>query len=63
MHKKRSPEEVVPTELTVTLRAHIVRDLETMEKNTKRSIDDLVQTALLMFIATHNDFLGLRKSG
>lgn len=56
-----TPEDVAPAQLTVTVKAHIVRDLKEMEKNTKRSVDDLVTTALLMFIATHNDYLGLRK--
>jgi hypothetical protein len=61
MKKTYKPEELVPQPLNLTLRSHIVRDLKEMEKNTKRSVDDLVTTALLMFIATHNDYLGLRK--
>jgi hypothetical protein len=61
MKKNYKPEELAPQQLTLKLRSHIVRDLKEMERNTKRSIDELVQTALLMFIATHNDYLGLRK--
>jgi hypothetical protein len=61
MKKTYKPEELVPTPLQLTLKAHVVRDLKEMEKNTKISIDELVGTALAMFIATHNDYLGLRK--
>lgn len=58
MKKKLSPEEVAPTPMTVTLKAHIVRDLREMERNTKMPVDELVTKALMMFIATHNDYLG-----
>ncbi len=61
MQKTYKPEELVPTPLQVRLSAHIVRDLKTMESNTKIPVDQLVTTALQMFIATHNDYLGLRK--
>lgn len=61
MKTKHTPEELKPTQLTVSLRAHIIRDLECMEKNTKQPLDELVSKALLMFIATHNDFLGKYK--
>lgn len=61
MKKTYKPEEMVPTPVTVTLKAHIVRDLKEMEKNTQITVDELVSTALSMFIATHNDYLGLRK--
>ena len=61
MKKTYKPEELVPTPLQVTLKSHIVRDLKEMEKNTKIPVDDLITTALQMFIATHNDYLGLRK--
>lgn len=61
MKTKLTPEELSPTELKVNLRAHIIRDLKCMEKNTKQSVDELVTKALLMFIATHNDFLGKYK--
>jgi hypothetical protein len=61
MKKTYKPEELVPTPLQVTLQSHIVRDLKEMEKNTKIPVDDLITTALQMFIATHNDYLGLRK--
>ena len=62
MKKQHSPEDLSPTPLTVTLKAHIVRDFKTMEKNTKISIDELVTKALQMFIATHSDYLGRNKS-
>ena len=58
MKKNRPPEDLVLTPLTVRLKTHIVKDLKEMEKNTKRPMDDLVTTALLMFIATHSDYLG-----
>ncbi len=61
LKKKINPEDIVPTPLTLTLQAHIVRDLKTMEKHTKIPVDDLATKALLMFIATHNDFLGKRS--
>ncbi|MBY0370003.1 hypothetical protein K2X33_04905 [bacterium] len=61
MQKTYKPEELTPTPLKVTLQAHIVRDLKAMESNTKIPVDEMVSTALKMFIATHNDYLGLRK--
>ncbi len=61
MKKQMKPEDLAPAPITLKLRAHILRDLKEMEKNTKQSVDELVTTALLMFIATHNDYLGLRK--
>lgn len=61
MQKTYKPEELVATPLQVTVQAHIVRDLKAMEKNTKIPLDQLVTTALQMYIATHNDYLGLRK--
>jgi len=63
MKKHYTPEELSPTPITLNLRSHIVRDLKIMEKNTKQTVDDLVTKALLMFIATHNDFLGRNKVG
>jgi hypothetical protein len=63
MKKHYTPEELVPTPLTINLKSHIVRDLKLMEKNTKQPINELVTKALLMFIATHNDFLGRNKVG
>ena len=48
------------TVFQVTLKTHIIKDLKDMEKNTKVSVDALVEKALLMFIATHSDFLGKR---
>ncbi len=61
MEKKYKPEELTPVSFQLNVRAHIVRDLKEMERNTKMSVDELATKALLMFIATHNDFLGLRK--
>lgn len=49
-----------PTSMTVTLPAHIVQSLKTMETNTTMSVDELVSIALKFYIATHNDYLGLR---
>jgi hypothetical protein len=62
MKKNRSPEEIEPTTLTVTLKAHIVHDLKKMEQNTKQPVDELVAKALMMFIATHSDYLGRHRT-
>jgi len=62
MKRKLTTEESQPTPLNVTLKAHIVRDLKEMEKNTKITVDELVTKALQMFIATHSDYLGKNKS-
>jgi len=35
-----------------------IEDLKTMEKITLKSINELVKTSLMMFIATRNDILG-----
>lgn len=59
--KEYNKDELAPEKLTVTLRTHIVKDLKTMANHTKTPVDELVSTALLMFIATHNDFLGKYK--
>jgi len=61
LKKKESPEDRIPTPLNLTLQAHIVRDLKAMEKHTKIPVDELATKALLMFIATHNDYLGKRS--
>lgn len=61
MKRKRSPEELAPTDFSVKLPAHVVRDLKEMEKNTKQPVDRLVTTALQMFIATHSDYLGKHR--
>jgi hypothetical protein len=58
MKKNYSPEELANTEITLNLKAHIVRDLKEMEKFTKMPVDELATKALMMFIATHNDYLG-----
>jgi hypothetical protein len=60
MKRSQNPEDLVPTPLNLTLKAHIVRDLKQMEKNTKIPVDELVTKALLMFIATHGDYMGHR---
>lgn len=59
--KPRPAEDVVPVALTLHLKAHIVRDFEEMSRNTKKPVDELVETALKMFIATHNDYLRRNK--
>lgn len=58
MKKNFTSEELAPVPLTVHLKAHIVRDLKEMEKNTKQPLDELVTKAVQMFIATHSDYLG-----
>lgn len=63
MRRKRTPEDLAPTPVSVKVPMHIARDLETMVRNTGRTMDDLVTTALKMFVSTHNDFLGLRREG
>lgn len=63
MKKHYTPEELTETPLTLNLKAHIIRDLKVMEKNTKMSMDELATKALMMFIATHNDYLGRTKVG
>ena len=63
MRRKRTAEEIAPTPVSVKVPTHIARDLETMSRHTGRTVDDLVTTALKMFVSTHNDFLGLRKEG
>jgi hypothetical protein len=60
MKKQLTPEDLNLTPVTFQLKSHIVRDLKEMEKNTKQPVDELVTKALLMFIATHNDYLGRR---
>jgi|GEM_PF-1387066 len=59
--EKINPEDEKLTDLTVKLKAKMVRDLRTMEKNSKKSVDELVATAVSFFIATHNDYLGIRR--
>lgn len=64
MPKKPKPKlDVTPTKLAVTLAAHIVNDIHKMEKNLNVPADELVRKALLMFIATHSDFLGKKNGG
>ena len=62
MKKQYTSQELEPTTLSVNLKSHIVRDLKIMEQNTKQSMDELVAKALMMFIATHNDYLGRAKT-
>ena len=59
--KEYTKDELAPEKLTLSLKHHIVRDLKQMEVYTKVSVDELASKALLMFIATHNDFLGKYK--
>ena len=61
MKKARAPQKLNVIPFSVNLKAHIVDDFRLMEKNTKKSVDELVEKALLMFIATHNDYLGRNK--
>jgi len=46
--------------LNVLLPDWIIQDLKRMEQNTQKPVDELVKTALMMFIATHNDYLGVK---
>jgi hypothetical protein len=62
MKVAHSPDDLKPVHLTLTLKAHIVNDLKRMEKNMKQPIDEIASKALLMFIATHSDYLGKAKS-
>ena len=57
MNKNRSAQELKTIPFTVPLKAHIIDDLKLMERHSKKSIEELVTIALLMFIATHNDYL------
>lgn len=58
MKPPRSADDLKVVPFTVNLKTHIVNDLKTMEKHAHKSVEELVTTALLMFIATHNDYLG-----
>lgn len=49
---------MLPVQLSIKVKSHIMRDLKIMEKNSKLPIDELVSRAVLMFIATHSDFMG-----
>lgn len=48
--------------LEVVVPDWIIQDLKVMEQNTKKPLKDLVKTSLMMFIATHNDYLGIKPS-
>lgn len=61
LNKPLPAEDSKPTDLKVSLPAHVVRDLETMATNTKQEISKLVEISLKMFIATHNDYLRRNK--
>ena len=58
LKKETSPEQLALTPLTVKLPDRVVNDLKQMESFSKHSVDELVTKALLMFIATHSDYLG-----
>ena len=60
MTNKSNPSDT-ETQLSVTIKEHIVQDLKNMEKNTKIPVNELVTKALLFFIATHNDYLGRNR--
>ncbi len=51
-------QDLALADFTVKLPLHIINDLKQMETFSKHSIEELVSTALLMFIATHSDYLG-----
>lgn len=55
-------EENKTSQLVLNLPQWIIRDLKTMEQNTQKSVEELVKTSLMMFIATHNDYLGVYKN-
>jgi hypothetical protein len=57
----KSNQTTQQTQLSVTIKEHIVKDLKEMEKKTKIPVDELVSKALLFFIATHNDYLGRNR--
>jgi hypothetical protein len=57
----KSNQTTQQTQLSVTIKEHIVKDLKEMEKKTKIPVDELVTKALLFFIATHNDYLGRNR--
>ncbi len=61
MKRTLTAEELAPTQLTVTLKSHIVRDLKEMERVSKQSLEEIVTKALQMFIATHSDYLARPK--
>ncbi len=56
--RKRPKEDLVPAKLEVKVPLYMINELSLMEKTTRLSVDALVEKALGMFIATHNDFLG-----
>jgi len=56
------PSELKLTQLNVSLPTWIVQDLEQMSKTTQSPLDELIKTSLMMFIATHNDYLGKNKN-
>lgn len=55
-------EENKTSQLVLNLPLWIIRDLKMMEQNTQKSVEELVKTSLMMFIATHNDYLGVYKN-
>lgn len=57
--KNGSGQEAV---LEVTIPDWIIQDLKVMEANTRKPLNELVKTSLMMFIATHNDYLGIKPS-
>lgn len=59
--KKKNGNEQVAV-LEVTIPEWIIQDLKVMEANTKKPLKELVKTSLMMFIATHNDYLGIKPS-
>jgi hypothetical protein len=62
MKKTRTPEELEHKPFTVNLKNHIVSDLRKMEVHSKLTADEIIEKALLMFIATHSDYLGRHRT-
>lgn len=50
------------TQITLTLPKWVVESLKAMEQNTQKPVDELVTISLKMFIATHNDYLGIHRT-
>jgi fructose-1,6-bisphosphatase/sedoheptulose 1,7-bisphosphatase-like protein len=47
-------------ELTVKIEAQLVKDLETMAKNSGMPVDELVTIAVKRFRSSHADYMGIK---
>ncbi len=47
-------------ELTVSIEAQVVKDLETMSENSNISIEEIVVVALKRYRSSHADYLGMK---